>query len=83
MARCATSATASRCRGETREQARAAAQLIEVEYEVLPAVIDIADVSATAPAVHAEAPDNRCFQWQIGDAAGVEAPSHRPRMSAR
>ncbi len=58
---------------ETREQARAAAQLIEVEYEVLPAVIDIADVTATGAAVHAEAPDNRCYQWQIGDAAGVEA----------
>ena len=58
---------------ETQEQARAAAQLIEVDYEVLPAVIDTADITATGAAVHDEAPDNRCYQWQIGDAAGVEA----------
>ncbi len=58
---------------ETLEQARAAAQLIEVDYEVLPAVIDTAAVTATGAAVHDEAPDNRCYQWRIGDAEGVEA----------
>ena len=57
---------------ETLEQARAAAQLIEVDYEVLPAVIDIANITKTGASVHDEAPDNRCYQWQIGDAAGVE-----------
>jgi carbon-monoxide dehydrogenase large subunit len=56
---------------ETLEQAKAAAQMIEVDYEVLPAVIDIGHVTATGAAVHDEAPDNRCYQWQIGDAAGV------------
>jgi carbon-monoxide dehydrogenase large subunit len=55
---------------ETLEQARAAAQMIEVEYEVLPAFIDMARPSPAA--VHDEAPDNRCYQWQIGDAAGVD-----------
>ncbi len=57
---------------ETLEQAKAAAQMIEVDYEVLPAVIDTANVTATGAAVHDEAPDNRCYQWQIGDAAGVD-----------
>jgi carbon-monoxide dehydrogenase large subunit len=55
---------------ETLEQARAATQLIEVEYEVLPAFIDMSKPGAAA--VHDEAPDNRCYQWQIGDAAGVD-----------
>ena len=57
---------------ETLEQARAAAQLIDVNYEVLPAVINIGNITATGASVHDEAPDNRCYQWQIGDAAGVE-----------
>ena len=57
---------------ETLEQAKAAANMIEVDYETLPAVIDIADVTSTGAAVHDEAPGNRCYQWQIGDAAGVE-----------
>ena len=58
---------------ETLEQARAAAALVEVDYEVLPPVIDIADVAAAGAAVHDEAPDNRCYRWQIGDAAGTDA----------
>jgi len=58
---------------ETLDQARAAMQLIEVDYEVLPAVIDIGNITGTGAAVHDEAPDNRCYQWQIGDAAGVQA----------
>ena len=58
---------------QTLEQAKAAAQMIEVDYEVLPAVIDIGNITGTGAAVHAEAPDNRCYQWQIGDAAGVDA----------
>ncbi len=58
---------------ETLEQARAAALMIEVQYEVLPAVIDIATVNSVPTAVHAEAPDNRCYLWRIGDKDGVDA----------
>ena len=54
------------------EQAKAAAALIEVDYEVLPAVIDIGNITGNAGQVHDEAPGNRCFQWQIGDPAGVD-----------
>ncbi|MCP5271239.1 MAG: xanthine dehydrogenase family protein molybdopterin-binding subunit [Burkholderiaceae bacterium] len=57
---------------ETKAQAQAARDLIEVDYDVLPPVVDIADVN-TGSAVHAEAPDNRCYQWSIGDGPGVEA----------
>ncbi|RVT49800.1 xanthine dehydrogenase family protein molybdopterin-binding subunit [Rubrivivax albus] len=57
---------------ETKAQAQAARDLIEVDYDVLPPVVDIADVN-TGSAVHAEAPDNQCYQWSIGDGPGVEA----------
>ncbi len=58
---------------ETLEEARAAALLIEVDYDVLPAVIDIGNITGTGANVHDDAPGNRCFQWQIGDKAGVDA----------
>ncbi len=58
---------------ETLEQARAAAQQIDVDYEVLPPVIDIGDITGTGANVHDEAPGNSCYTWQIGDAAGVDA----------
>ncbi|MDE2564355.1 MAG: xanthine dehydrogenase family protein molybdopterin-binding subunit, partial [Burkholderiales bacterium] len=56
---------------ETLEQAKAAAAMVDVEYDTLPAVIDIANIAGTGANVHDEAPGNRCYQWQIGDAAGV------------
>ncbi|MCU0970001.1 MAG: xanthine dehydrogenase family protein molybdopterin-binding subunit [Rubrivivax sp.] len=58
---------------ETLAQARAAAALIEVDYEVLPPVVDTATAHGAASAVHDEAPDNLCYHWGIGDQAGVEA----------
>lgn len=58
---------------ETLEQAKAAAALIEVDYDELPAVVDIAAVEDAGAAVHDEAPDNRCYVWEIGDGAGVDA----------
>ncbi|MFZ5549088.1 MAG: xanthine dehydrogenase family protein molybdopterin-binding subunit [Pseudomonadota bacterium] len=57
---------------ETLQQARDAAQLIEVDYDELPAVVDVAEALGAKGQVHDEAADNRCYQWQIGDAAGVE-----------
>ncbi len=58
---------------ETLEEAKAARDLIEVGYDVLPAVIDIANITATGAAVHDEAADNRCYRWQIGDKDGTDA----------
>src|ERR1700752_3516643 len=43
---------------ESRAQARAAAGLIEVDYEVLPAVTDTASAAGSKAVVHAEALDN-------------------------
>jgi carbon-monoxide dehydrogenase large subunit len=58
---------------ETRALARDAAELVEVEYQVLPAVAGAADARATGtPAIHDVAPDNTCYVWAIGDKAAVE-----------
>src|SRR4029453_9371646 len=47
---------------------------IEVAYEVLPAVVSAVDaLKPGAPAVHDEAPDNKCYTWAIGDKAAVDA----------
>jgi len=59
---------------ETKAQAKDAAQLVEVDYDPLPAVAHLnAAVAEGAPAVWAEAPGNVCFDWHIGDAAATEA----------
>ncbi len=57
---------------ETLEQAKAARDMVEVDYDVLPAVIDIGNVTATGAAVHDEAPDNQCYLWHIGDKEGTD-----------
>jgi carbon-monoxide dehydrogenase large subunit len=57
----------------TRAGARDAAELVEVDYEDLPAVVNIASAVADgAPLVWEEAPGNICFDWEIGDAAAVD-----------
>ena len=58
---------------ETLEQARAAAALIEVDYEVLPSVVDVGAAHGAPASLHVEAPDNRCYRWQIGDKDGTDA----------
>src|SRR3954464_1238945 len=53
--------------------ARDAAELVEVDYEPLPAVADPAKaVERGAPSVHDEAADNVCFNWQLGDKAATD-----------
>jgi carbon-monoxide dehydrogenase large subunit len=57
---------------ETREQAREATSLVQIEYEELPAVVEAADaVAPGAPAVCPEAPDNVCAEARHGDAAAA------------
>jgi carbon-monoxide dehydrogenase large subunit len=52
--------------------AQDAAELVAIEYEVLPAVADATDALRGGPLVHDDAPENRCFHWEIGDAAATE-----------
>jgi len=57
---------------ETLDQARNAAELVEVDYDVLAAVADVRDASK-GTALHDIAPDNHCYKWAIGDKAQVDA----------
>ena len=57
---------------ETLEQAKNAAELVEVEYQPLSAVVDVRDAKGGA-ALHDIAPDNHCYKWAIGDKALVDA----------
>ncbi len=55
---------------ETLAQAKDAADLIEFDYEELLAHMDLATGGA---AIHDEAPDNRAFDWGMGDEAATQA----------
>jgi carbon-monoxide dehydrogenase large subunit len=58
----------------TRDQAREAADLLEIDYEQLPAVADVRRaVAPGAPPVWAQAPGNVCFDWELGDRAATDA----------
>lgn len=59
---------------ETHAQAQDALELIDVEYEALPAVLTAAQALAPgAPAVHDDNPDNICFVHLEGDKAAADA----------
>jgi len=68
---------------ETRAQARDAAEAIVVDYEVLPAVVTMAQALAPgAPLVHDSALGNLCYDWHIGDKAVVDAAFARAHKVA-
>lgn len=59
---------------ETKNQARDAAEKVNVEYEVLEAVIDPRDaLKPGAPQLHPEAPNNTIYNWHIGDEEATNA----------
>ena len=72
---------------DTVEQAKAAAALIEVEYDELQAVVDTATATAAKANVHDDAPGNQCYLWSIGDgdgtAAAIKGAAHVTTLSFR
>ena len=59
---------------ETRNQAMDAAELIEIEYEPLPAITSTADALASdAPKTWDDCPDNICYVHNEGDKAATDA----------
>ncbi|HYW91649.1 MAG TPA: xanthine dehydrogenase family protein molybdopterin-binding subunit [Gammaproteobacteria bacterium] len=55
-------------------QARDAAELVEVDYEMLPAVVSVDDAAkAGAPRVHDDLDDNICYVWEIGQQDETDA----------
>ncbi len=59
---------------ETYLEAKSAAELIDVDYEVLEAIADVATTQAPdAPQVHSEAPANTSFEWELGNQTETQA----------
>jgi len=57
---------------ESADQARDAAELVQVDYEPLPAIVDAkAAMRKKAPLLHESAPSNVCFRFARGDEAAV------------
>jgi carbon-monoxide dehydrogenase large subunit len=58
---------------ESRKAAEDAAELVEVDYDELPSIVDAVDaLKPGAPQIHSEAPDNRPFLWTKGEEAPVD-----------
>ena len=57
---------------ETYAQAKDAAELISVDYGVLPAVVHMKDALAGKALVHDEIGTNLCYDWEIGDEAQID-----------
>ncbi len=54
-------------------EAKDAGELVQVDYDVLPSVVDVADARKKgAPVLHEIAPDNTCYVWALGDKAAVD-----------
>ncbi len=67
---------------ESIKAAKDAAELIEVDYDVLPAVVDTARAQPNPASrlVHDDVPDNVCYNWGHGDKAATDAALRaRPR----
>jgi carbon-monoxide dehydrogenase large subunit len=58
---------------ETLAQAKDAAELVEVDYEVLRAVVDAAAATKSKVAVHDGVPNNTCYVWALGDKNACDA----------
>ncbi|MFQ5938299.1 MAG: xanthine dehydrogenase family protein molybdopterin-binding subunit, partial [Acidiferrobacterales bacterium] len=54
--------------GESLAQAKDAAELLEIDYKELPAVVSMEDAQKSgAPQLHEDASNNICFEWGLGD----------------
>ena len=59
---------------ESVEQAEAAAELVEVDYDVLPHVVGVVEaLQPGAPQLYDDVPNNLCCDWDLGDKAAVDA----------
>lgn len=58
---------------ETAAQARDASELVEVDYDALPAAAELATaMNAGQPQIWPDVPNNRAFDWEVGDKAKVD-----------
>ena len=69
---------------DTLQQARDAAELVEVEFDELDAVVSVADAQS-GPQIHPEVPDNTNYDWELGERdetlKAIENAHHVTRLS--
>ena len=73
---------------ETQAQARDAAEAVMVDYEDMPALVDVLDATADdATFIHDEIAGNCAFDWELGDEAATNAAfadaAHRISLTLR
>ena len=68
---------------ESRLAARDAAEAVEVEYDVLPAVTDVREAQGAEPIWPGPCPDNVALDESFGDGAAVRAAFERGRSRGR
>ena len=68
--------------GDTLEAARNGAEAVLADFEELPAVVDLAS-AASAERIHEAAPDNQCYDWELGDQAATDAAFENARHVVR
>ena len=69
---------------ETFEKARAAAEAVVVDYEVLPAVVGVLDaIKRDAQLLFDDVPNNLCCDWALGDDAATDAAFRKAAHVAR
>ena len=71
---------------ETMEQAKSAAELIDVDYNELTAVVDFVNAEKGAQ-IHEEVPNNCYFDWELGDESAtnkaIESAAKVVKLSVR
>lgn len=58
---------------DTKANAKAAAEAVNVDYEVLDAVVKSTDSLSSSVQIHDNAPGNLIYDWEIGEAADTDA----------
>ena len=58
--------------GETLQAARDAVELLEVDFEELPAVVNLA-AAAGEDQIHSNVPNNQAYDWELGDKDETDA----------
>src|SRR3546814_18368439 len=68
---------------ETLNQAKDAADLIEVDYDVLPTITSTAEARSSATLVHDHIPGNTVYDWALAENATAEATFARAHQVTR
>ncbi|MFO1037655.1 MAG: xanthine dehydrogenase family protein molybdopterin-binding subunit [Geminicoccaceae bacterium] len=58
---------------ETPQQAKDAAEAVEVHYKELPPVVNVTDAHNASALVHDEVANNLIYDWELGDKAATDA----------